>query len=465
MTIDVATPIPEWDDMAEQWALPEALMGGTRTMRAAGRKYLPQEGRYSHDAEGNPTWQGESNEAYQRRLNRTTLYNAFKRAIHGLRGKVFAKPITLMNDAPERFNLWTNNIDMQGNNLTVFAFDIFETALTYGHTHILADYPVVPEGASAADERALQVRPYLTHVPPQSLIGWRVETIGGIRQLVQARIRETVTEPDGDYGVQSIEQVRVLYPDRWEVYRNNDGQGWELVSEARNPLGIIPLVTLYTQRAGELASEPPLLDLAYKNVEHWQSSSDQKNILHVARVPILFGRGFITADRQVEIGSSQMIVEPDPTADLKYVEHSGAAIESGQKDLDIIEQQMLALSLEPMIQRTGNVTATARALDEAEANSSLQAWALRMQDALDNALMLMDNWAGFSDGANVDVNTSYGLTLDKTDDVKALIQLRAIREISRHTLMNELKRRGTLDDEYDLEEDGEYLSTESTIGL
>jgi hypothetical protein len=214
-----------------------------------------------------------------------------------------------------------------------------------------------------------------------------------------------------------------------------------------------------------MRSEPPLLDLAYKNVEHWQSSSDQKNILHVARVPILFGKGFMSGDGQVEIGSSQMIVQPDEKADLKYVEHSGAAIESGQKDLDIIEQQMLALSLEPMIQRTGNITATARALDEAEANSSLQAWALRMQDALDNALSFMDRWAGYSDGARVDVNTSYGLTLDKTDDVKALIQLRSLRQISRHTLMTELKRRGTLDDEYDLEEDGEYLDNETGIGL
>jgi hypothetical protein len=33
--------------------------------------------------------------------------------------------------------------------------------------------------------------------------------------------------------------------------------------------------------------EPPLLDLAYLNVKHWQSQSDQDNILHIARVPIL----------------------------------------------------------------------------------------------------------------------------------------------------------------------------------
>jgi len=35
-----------------------------------------------------------------------------------------------------------------------------------------------------------------------------------------------------------------------------------------------------------MQAKPPLLDLAWLNVEHWQSASDQSNILHVARVPI-----------------------------------------------------------------------------------------------------------------------------------------------------------------------------------
>ena len=34
-----------------------------------------------------------------------------------------------------------------------------------------------------------------------------------------------------------------------------------------------------------------MIDLAWLNLAHWQSASDQRHILHVARVPFLFGRG------------------------------------------------------------------------------------------------------------------------------------------------------------------------------
>jgi hypothetical protein len=43
----------------------------------------------------------------------------------------------------------------------------------------------------------------------------------------------------------------------------------------------------------------PLRDLAYLNVKHWQSQSDQDTILHVARVPILaISAGTTTRDHR-----------------------------------------------------------------------------------------------------------------------------------------------------------------------
>lgn len=40
--------------------------------------------------------------------------------------------------------------------------------------------------------------------------------------------------------------------------------------------------------------KPPLIELAHLNVKHWQSQSDQDNILHVIRVPILVRIGIQT---------------------------------------------------------------------------------------------------------------------------------------------------------------------------
>src|SRR6185295_4553940 len=99
------------------------------------------------------------------------------------------------------------------------------------------------------------------------------------------------------------------------------------------------LAPVYLNRTGFMTGEPPLEELADLNVAHWQSSSDQRNILTVARVPILFGTG-IEGNEKLEIGASSMIRTSDPNAKLTYVEHTGAAIGAGERDLERLEFQM-----------------------------------------------------------------------------------------------------------------------------
>jgi hypothetical protein len=61
--------------------------------------------------------------------------------------------------------------------------------------------------------------------------------------------------------------------------------------ERRFRADYIPFVPLYGTRLAFMMGISPLRDVAYLNVKHWQSQSDQDTILHVARVPILaFGR-------------------------------------------------------------------------------------------------------------------------------------------------------------------------------
>ena len=69
-------------------ALPEALMGGTDAMRAAGTIFLPQE-------------EGESKDAYNSRVARSFLFGGFERTIGILTGEVFNKPVAVKEDSPD----------------------------------------------------------------------------------------------------------------------------------------------------------------------------------------------------------------------------------------------------------------------------------------------------------------------------------------------------------------------------
>ncbi|MGT3256396.1 DUF4055 domain-containing protein, partial [Yersinia enterocolitica] len=75
---------------------------------------------------------------------------------------------------------------------------------------------------------------------------------------------------------------------------------------------------------GFMRGTPPLIDLAMLNIKHWQSQSEQDNILHVARVPLLSVFG-LEDKEELTVGASVATRFDDRTKQgLEYTEHSGA---------------------------------------------------------------------------------------------------------------------------------------------
>ncbi|MEQ8816546.1 MAG: DUF4055 domain-containing protein [Thalassobaculum sp.] len=431
---DVATPNAAWAARAPDWELIRDLLGGTRTMREAGERRLPRE-------------PGESLEAYRIRLHRTVLFNGLARAVQTLSGKPFGKPASLSDDADPRLRALARDLDLGGRDLTGFARDVLRAALTDGLTHILVDHPPGGDaGETLADERARGARPYLVHVPAVDLIGWRAGAGG---RLDRVRIRETVVERDGAWGERAVEQVRVLEPGRWSLWRRSEAakdRSWRRHAGGETSLDAVPLVTVYAERTGFLTARPPLLDLAWLNLAHWQSSSDQRHILHVARVPILFGRNLKVGEEGVEIGPNRLILGDGDGADLKYVEHGGAAIEAGRQDLADLEDRMAVMGLDLMVRRPGGVTATERAIDSARADSALAALVRAVEEGLGAALDLCARWMDLPPEAagRVTLDPDTGLDAREAEEIDLLLKARLAGEIDRPTFLAEIRRRGVL---------------------
>lgn len=156
---DVRTQSAEAAKLNEDCALIAALLGGTKTMRAAGRKYLPQ-------------WPGEDSESYDMRLAVATLFLAYARTIDVLSAKPFSKPVTLGEDVPERLKPWLQNVDLSGRDLHSFLSEITQEAMGYGFAGILVDFPKAGNLVTKADEQAAGVRPYFVQVHVQNVLGW-----------------------------------------------------------------------------------------------------------------------------------------------------------------------------------------------------------------------------------------------------------------------------------------------------
>jgi maltooligosyltrehalose synthase len=80
-------------------------------------------------------------------------------------------------------------------------------------------------------------------------------------------------------------------------------------------------------------------------------------------------------------------------ADMKFVEHTGKAIEAGAKSLSDLEDQMIQAGAELLVKQPGHRTATESAND-AEANKcDLQRIVEDFEDSLDQALQMMADYA------------------------------------------------------------------------
>jgi len=443
MSDDPSKTLPVVDEMRQDWAIVDALMGGTRAMRKAGVTYLPK-------------WPKEEPDAYQARLKTSTLLPAYSETVQNMTGRVFADPITLTEDVPEPIEEMAEDFDLQGNNLQVWSQSLFSAGLSHGLCHVLVDYPMADGLKTKADEKSAGVRPYAVIIKPGQVLGWRSANKGGQQVLTQFRYMECVEVDDGEFGTKSIDQIRVLVPGAWATYIEvDDGKGqktWQKNGEGLTSLTEIPLTTFYTKRTGFMTATPPLLELANMNIKHWQSQSDQDNILHVARVPMLAVIG-IEEGVDITVGAGSATRLPRD-ADMKWVEHTGKAIEAGRQSLlDLVDDMRLAGA--KLLQKDKQSVKTAtQAEDEAcQEMSPLQTMAGQLEDALDQVLQFFADWMKESEGGHVQVKGNFDVDFSPETTMPFLLNMNINGVLSDQSLFAEVQRRGLLSEDLDWDDE------------
>jgi hypothetical protein len=463
-----------------RWDLITALLGGSFAMRDAAHEHLPQ-----HEAE--------STASYQSRLAGSVLAPFLEEAVDGVVSRVFAEPVILPDEAGDEFRDAADDITGLGENLDTFARRAFQSAVAYGVSWILVDSPqIAPEieeevdgkkikrSRTLADDQREGVRPYWVLYPALNVPGVEIGRIGAKFGITRIRLAEVQSRVDPDTLEETtVERVRIITPAEWMVYERqtaeatsaSEGKDWQVVEQGVNELGVVPVVPIALGRYDRpYVVKPPFLDLACINVRHWQSYSDQINVLTKSRFEMLAysgddqpvrydAAGQPSQDGTIVVGPST-VLRGAANSKWYYVGPEGSGAEQGWKDLERLEQRMSELALLPFVaQKTGNATATAKAIDTTQANSEVQAWALILKDALEQAWRYHAAWINLEDGPAVEVNTDYGLTIGASD-MADLIKMRALGELSQRTLWMEAKRRAVLGPAFDPETEEGNLASE-----
>jgi len=394
------------------------LNGGTTALRLGGEKYLPRS-------------PGEDMAAYYNRLERSVFFNATRRTVEGLTGLVFRKDPVLSDDdedaVPEQIREHWEDIDMEGTHGDVFCRQIMADALLVGHAGILVEYPRTGGVLRRDQEAAMNIRPYWVPIRKEDIMSWRTEKENGVRVLRQLVVREKTWEPSGAFG--EVEKTR------YRVFTNENGRvGFQLMEVTDNKAVVVVDEGLYLNQTeipfaevrtsgskSFLESEPPLLDLGYLNLAHYQQWSDYAFAIHKTNVPFLFGAGITqrTSPDGVPagpliVGPNSSVLQPAPDARMEYVSHDGAALGSSKASLDDLKADMGTLGLAMLApQKRVAETAQAKAMDKSVSDSALAVAARALQDAVENALYFHARYLRLEYGGAVQINRDFeGMLLD-----------------------------------------------------
>jgi hypothetical protein len=433
--------------MMTDWSVMSAVTNGTEYLRDQSEKYLPQEPR-------------EDDDAYETRVDRSVLSPYTSRLIETAAGAILRKPIHIEGD-----QYWLDlaqNIDGIGSNINEYARRALVSSLTYGHSAILVDYPAAMGARNLAEERAQGRRPYFIHVDATQIWGWRQASTMPGSPLTQVRIHEYTTRPLNDFGEEQIEQMRVIYPGKYDLYTL--GQDVVEFSETGGySLDEIPLVPIYSNRRGMLQSLPPLLDIANLNITHYQRQADLIHALHIAAMPTLVLEGWDDTTGSATMGVNYAIAM-QPGNKAYYVQADATSFDAQMNELQSLEQQMSTLGVTKLFgQKFVAESAEAKRIDQAQGNSVLSIISQELESALNRAFGFAAQYVGL-EPPEVTIDRDFDYYRLIGQDVSVLTQLNQAGKISDAMLLEILRRGEVLPDNINIE-DELAASTENALAL
>ena len=417
-------------DMMKGWEIMKAVTEGTEYLRENSEAFLPLEPREDYTA-------------YMARVNRAVFSPFTQRLIRAATGLVLRKPITLTGD-PYWTEMFKMDVDGCGSDLDEYARRVLMCSLTYGQSHILVDYPAPSGAVSLAEERQQNRRPYWIEVDPNNLYGWRLDRESNYGNLMQVRLAERAVLPDGDFGEKVFEQIRVIEPGNYRVFRKTDqidemydvndnsyagefdaqttGEEYTEVESGEFSLGEIPLVTVYSGKTENLVSKPPLLDIAYLNLAHFQRQADLIHSLHVASQPMLVMEGYDDQTKDLAI-SVNYAMATQPGNKVYYVEPASSAFDAQSAEIKELQMQMATLGISTLSQQKFVAeSADARRLDRVDTNSMLAMVSMELEQKLQKAFNFSAQYVGI-EPPEVKISRDFDIERLIGQDITALTSL------------------------------------------
>jgi hypothetical protein len=402
-----STPRAEYVEAAKDLTLILDLLAGTRRMHEKFKDYIAK---FSAEKPAN----------YKIRGTSAKVYGGLARTLSAAVGMLFAKPPQKSKDFETTVDTW-GNIDGKGTGGDVFVKRRAKDAIAHGFCAILVDHPPQPKGVTvhAGNDRALGLRPIWLSYPRADVISWVTATIDNVETIVQVVLREGGSKRVGKFGVQPVIRYRVpqLVMQRDATRQDSEPQLmaiWTLLEEQRDaqgkvtyaavgngeyrdknglPFTRIPIAPVYSNDSeAAFCAQPPLLDVAWANLEHWRVATELRHYERMCAVPQPTLIGELAKDpvTGLEIPFAMgptTLVRLKDGGDFKIVELQGSSLEQLRRSLEEKKNEIGELGLSFLTTRPNGVeSAEKKRLDATAENATLGTSAQGIQDGINLAL-------------------------------------------------------------------------------
>lgn len=458
----------DMESMVAYWDMSDAIVAGSKAIKDAAETFLPK-------------FPDEQAKDYDFRLQMAKFTNIYRDVLEGLAAKPFENSINLIKgkeEIPKFVNEFVRDVDGFGSNLTVFASLTFFNGINSAIDWIFIDYPETDNGRvrSVADAKKENIRPFWTHVLARNVLEARTTMIGSEKRLSYIRVFEP-----------SIDGIK---PNHIRVFELNDGKVvWALYKEVKNAkktedqvvkvkngtlsIDVIPFVPFTTGRreGNSFRFAPPLQDAADLQVTLYQDESGLQHIKAMAGYPMLAANGMKPAmesdgktPKKVSIGPMRVLYGvPDGNGnhgEWKFIEPNANSMEFLKKDIDKTKQDLRELGRQPLTALSTQLTTVTTSIAAGKAKSAVTAWALGLEDSLQNALKITAMYYKSKYEAQVNVYTGFDNVKDDGSDIDGLNKARDRGDLSQETYWQEYKRRKILSPEFNTEDEQKRLFDE-----
>ncbi len=464
----VNTEHPTYKAMLPVWRMCRDVAGGQRSMHAGGELYLPKLAE-------------ETKKNYDARKARALFFNATWRTIAGLGGMLMRKdPTVKVSTAAEPM---LADVTQSGVSLVDLAALVVEECLTVGRVGVMVDYPSrdTSLALTVAEVEAAGLRPKAAVYKTETIINWADKWVNNRCVLSKVVLAENVELPTPDeFELKTEPRWRVLdlaappppvgptaaappaLVYRVRVFKREnktdvlvEGPSFPLMNNKF--LEYIPFQFIGVDNTTSTVDEPPLVDLVYANVSHYQSTADVEHGAHKTALPQPYVTGLDNnppadsaqgAKKAVfYMGGADLWTFPNPESQVGMLEYSGAGLEAIEKRLERKEAHMAVLGARMLEdQKKGVEAADTAAMHRSGEQSTLASQGKTASSGLRQVLAWFDEWAGGQGGESVEfaLNDEFlPASLDATE-LSALVSAWQQGALSPEELFNNLQKGGVI---------------------